>query len=79
MTSLSKIKIAVARQVVLEALSKYRYEVSKQLADCHLEVYNKEILLKVPATQEREICEELKESISYLDEFRDRIKEMEFE
>ena len=79
MTSLSKIKIAVARQVVLEALSRYRYETSKQLADCYIEACNKESLLKMPATQEREICEELKESIHYLDEFRDRIKEMEFE
>ena len=79
MTSLSRIKVSVAKRVILEALSKYRHETSMEIAKCSLEVYNKEILRGETAGQEREICEELRESLYYLDALRDKIMEIKLE
>lgn len=77
MTDLVKQTVENAKQKALSAISQYRTDIMMKMIQLRIENDNKDFI-GTPHVQESDICDEMDESLKYIDKLVENIKSMEF-
>lgn len=77
MTDLVKQTVENAKQKALSAISQYRTDIMMKMIRLRIENDNKDFI-GIPHVQESDICDEMDESLKYIDKLVENIKSMEF-